>query len=145
MKNFETIVDQLRAAGLAYGMGKLPLEAADAIEGLQATARSFQEKLAKAEVYAADEMVRADKAESQVERLKTLVGIINSVTHQQVCESARVKKLENVLSQLIEHCSEQERRITEEVYHVDFTGESLTLTNARSILTNHNKETENNG
>lgn len=54
--------------------------------------------------------------------------------------SARVETLEAALENLIAHCHEQERILTEDLHHTDFCGESIVLLGARQALagdTNH--------
>ena len=54
--------------------------------------------------------------------------------------SARIEALEAALENLIAHCHEQDRLLTEDLHHTDFCGESIVLLGARQALagdTNH--------
>lgn len=48
--------------------------------------------------------------------------------------NARIKGLEAVLRELIDHTHDCEKELTERLYRADFCGESLPLTNARAAL-----------
>jgi len=48
--------------------------------------------------------------------------------------TAENERLREALKQLIDHCREQERIITEEMHHRDYWGESIVLCEARAAL-----------
>ena len=65
------LVKRLRAAGLSYGMGKLPLEAADAIEALEGERDKLKWSMEKYED-------RAEAAEARAERLRVALVQFNN-------------------------------------------------------------------
>jgi hypothetical protein len=55
---------------------------------------------------------------------------------------AAAPELVEALRELIAQCHDCEKELTEELHHVDFTGESLPLCNARALLARIDGETE---
>lgn len=61
-------------------------------------------------------------------------GLSEALSAELAKSEAEVLRLREVLTQLIDHCWETEKALTEKGYRMDYCGESLPLTNAREVL-----------
>jgi hypothetical protein len=84
------------------------------------------------------------KVERNLDRARFAYALQDDLAHREAAiaditrerdEAIRQRdELAEALRELVVHCHEQERIITEEMHHVHYSGESLPLTHARAAL-----------